>query len=190
MYEELIKPVLMHYGFPSHIKTDEQESVYIQEYVTALSSYKNIPYDAVKSEIYAMCKFKPKIIDFKKAIAKHTASKKDDSWKVRRDVDRERYNLRRKSRADIYTANQDRIDKVIANGWGMDLACCLSDCFEAAWMNGKSHRLDEYLVRKNYCPARCQGKEPIDYFSDMPVNKKGQHLRFKHPVEFIDGVMS
>jgi hypothetical protein len=103
----------------------------------------------------------------------------------------ELYKRRCANREAIYHSNTDRIENIIARGWGMDLACELSYCAENADRHSKMDSLiNNIQARAHYASPRTKGQDPLYYFENMPINQRNLNINLRKPVDFIKGVLS
>ena len=192
LFEEFFKPLVAIYGYPTRLKTDEEKKGFASEYLDDLLLYKNVDWHKVKVHLKTHCSYFPKIVEIRNAISSFViATDSKEIYKKQMEEERARRKLRSRNRADIYRANTETIEKIIAKGWGLDLACALSDMFERAFKRGQQELLaNDANARVHYSPSVCQGKDPLYYYSRMPENPSGLKGMIEHPVEFTHGVMS
>lgn len=195
---QLVNKLFSFYRFDEHVKTEDQKKEFINFYALELCK-RNIPNpEAVFSNIVNNYKYKtiPTIEFISKAIAQTESVEDQNKRNTKRDDDHQRqylefYQRRCKNREDIYHANTDRIENIIAKGWGMDLACALSYCAEKADKHGRMDSLIHGVKqRAHYSPPITKGQDPLFYFENMPINQRNLKINLKHPVEFVEGVMS
>lgn len=191
LFEEFFKPLVAIYGYPTRLKTDEEKKGFASEYLDDLISYKNVDWNEIKIHLKTKCSYFPKIPEIRSAIALfRPVTDTKQTYKAQMDAERLYRKRRSENRADIYRMNMHTIDDIISKGWGMYLAIAISDMFESADRHGKTHSLTDKQSRIHYSPSVCQGLDPIEYYSRMPVYPGGRKAMEKNPVQFVLGVWS
>ncbi len=192
LFEDFFKPLVAIYGYPTRLKTDEEKKSFASEYLDDLFLYKNVDWHKIKVYLKTNCSYFPKIPEIRNAIATFSSvTDPKQVYKKRMEAERARRTLRRSVREDIYRANTETCEKIIHNGWGLQFACSISDMFESSFNSGQYDLLaKDANARVHYSPPSCQGKDPLYYYSMMPVNDAGLKAMAEHPVQFIESVRS
>lgn len=192
LFKEFFQPLVVYYGYPPRLKNDNDKKEFCDEYLVDLLGYKNIEWMKVKSYLKDNHIYFPKLKEVKRAVEKFLpVTDPKQVYKKRMDDERIKRKLRATVREDIYNSNTNACEKIIQNGWGLQLACAISDMFETAYRRNQHELLaKDANARIHYSPSICQGKDPLYYYYGMNVNEAGLKAMAEHPVEFIRNVMS